>query len=103
MGANEAQGANCTTLKPCYHDHPGGGVASRPDRARGWRISGPSEDRKLAANAFCVVNHTQLSGWPPGDSPEKHQYSATAPEPEPLDYGVVPPLVLRARRMGLNV
>jgi hypothetical protein len=29
--------------------------------------------------------------------------SATAPQPEPLDDGVAPPLVLRARAMGLDV
>jgi hypothetical protein len=31
------------------------------------------------------------------------QKDHSAPEPEPLDDGVVPPLVLRARQMGLDV
>jgi hypothetical protein len=46
---------------------------------------------------------TPNSGWLEGDGPENHHYSATAPEPQPEDDGVVPPLVLRARQMGLDV
>jgi hypothetical protein len=60
----------------------------------------------LAANSFSptwVVNNTPLEGWPPGDGPENHYYSAVAPPVEPEDDGVVPPLVLRARQMGLDV
>jgi hypothetical protein len=48
-------------------------------------------------------NHTPKTGWREGDGPENHYYSATAPEPEPLDDGVVPPLVLRASQMGLDI
>jgi hypothetical protein len=46
--------------------------------------------------------HTKI-GRPEGDGPKHHHYSSTAPEPEPVDDGVVPPLVLRARQMGLDV
>ena len=42
-------------------------------------------------------------GWPPGDGPENHSYSAIAPPVEPEDDGVVPPFVLKARQMGLDV
>jgi hypothetical protein len=35
--------------------------------------------------------------------PENHHYSSVAPLIEPEDDGVVPPLVLRARQMGLDV
>jgi hypothetical protein len=38
-----------------------------------------------------------------GDGPENHRYSSVAPPVEPEDVGVVPPLVLRARQMGLDV
>jgi hypothetical protein len=42
-------------------------------------------------------------GWPPGDGPENYSYSAVAPPVEAEDDGVVPPLWLRARQMGLDV
>jgi hypothetical protein len=68
--------------------------------------SDPERFKALAANEFSPVwveNQTPKSGWPEGDGPENHHYSSTAPEPEPLDDGVVPPLLLRARQMGLDV
>jgi hypothetical protein len=64
------------------------------------------EYQQLEANAFSpvyVVNHTPLEGWPPGDGPENHSYSAVAPPVESEDDGFVPPLVLKARQMGLDV
>ena len=48
-------------------------------------------------------NNTPKEGWPPGDGPENYHYSSVAPPVEPLDDGVVPPLVLRARQMGLDI
>jgi hypothetical protein len=42
-------------------------------------------------------------GWPAGDGPEMHEYPGVAPPVEAEDDGVVPPLVLRARQMGLDV
>jgi hypothetical protein len=66
----------------------------------------PERFKALVANEFSPVwieSQTPKAGWPAGDGPENHHYSATAREPEPLDDGVVPPLVLRARQMGLGV
>jgi hypothetical protein len=57
-------------------------------------------------NAFSlawITNNTPPSGWPAGDGPEMHEYSSVAPPVEAEDDGVVPPLVLRARQMGLDV
>jgi hypothetical protein len=42
-------------------------------------------------------------GGPAGDGPEKYSYSAVRPPIEPEDDGVVTPLVLRARALGLSV
>jgi hypothetical protein len=71
-------------------------------------LSGPEKIQELAANLFSptwVANNTPPSGWPPGDGPENYiySYSALAPPVEAEDDGVVPPLVLRARQMGLQV
>jgi len=69
-------------------------------------LSGPEKLQELAANSCSpawIANNTPLSGWPAGDGPEHHHYSATAPLPESEDDGVVPPLVLRARALGLFV
>jgi hypothetical protein len=66
----------------------------------------PENLDKCLANEFSPVwieNQTPKAGWPAGDGPDNHHYSVTASEPEPLDDGVVPPLVLRARQMGLDV
>jgi len=41
--------------------------------------------------------------WPLGDGPENYSFSALAPPIEPEDGRVVPPLVLKARKMGLEV
>ena len=87
------------------------GSSSEAVRRTAWMMyltdpSDPERFKVLAANEFSPVwveNHTPKSGWPEGDGPENHHYSATAPEPEPLDGGVVPPLVLRAWQMGLDV
>jgi hypothetical protein len=38
-----------------------------------------------------------------GYGPEMHEYSSLAPPVEAKDDGVVPPLVIRARQMGLDV
>jgi hypothetical protein len=38
-----------------------------------------------------------------GDGPENYSYSAVAAPVEPEDGGEVPPLVMRARQMGLDV
>jgi hypothetical protein len=68
--------------------------------------SANGREKMLAANEFSPVwieNQTPKTGWPDGDGPENHHYSATVPEPEPLDDGVVPPLVIRARQMGLDI
>ena len=45
--------------------------------------------------------NTPLAGWPNGDGPENYRYSSAAPPIE--DDGAVPPLMLRARQMGLDV
>ncbi len=42
-------------------------------------------------------------GWPPGDRPENYSYGAVAPPIEPEEDGAVPPLVLKARQMGLDI
>jgi hypothetical protein len=60
----------------------------------------------LAANSWSPVwieNNTPKEGWPAGDGPENYSYSAVAPPAESGDDGVVRPLVLRARQMGLGV
>jgi hypothetical protein len=46
---------------------------------------------------------TPKKGWPPCDASENYSYSAVAPPIEAEDEGIVPPLVLRARQMGLGV
>jgi hypothetical protein len=69
-------------------------------------LSGPEKIQELAANAFSpawIANNTPPSGWPTGDGPEMHEYSSVAPTVEAGDDGVVPPLVIRAREMGLDV
>jgi hypothetical protein len=70
-----------------------------------WHTS-PGQIEKVAANSFSPVwieNNTPRESWPPSDGPENYSYSAVAPLVEPEDDGVVPPLVLRARQMGLDV
>jgi hypothetical protein len=42
-------------------------------------------------------------GWPAGNRPEMHEYPGVAPPVEAEDDGVVPPPVLRARQMALDV
>jgi hypothetical protein len=68
--------------------------------------SDPERYKRLVSNDFSptwIANNTPPSGWPAGDGPEMHEYSSVAPPVEPEDDGVVPPLVLRARQMGLDV
>jgi hypothetical protein len=70
-----------------------------------WHTS-PEQVERLAANSWSRVwieNNTPKEGWPPGDGPENYSYSAVAPPVQPEDDGVVPPLVLKARQMGLDV
>jgi hypothetical protein len=50
-----------------------------------------------------IADMTPLAGWPEGDGPENYRYSSVAEPIAPEDNGVVPPLVLRARQMGLDV
>jgi hypothetical protein len=79
--------------------------ATRKGAWLAWHTA-PERIETLAANSFSptwIVNNTPLEGWPPGDRPENHSYSAVAPPVEVEDDGVVPPLVLRARQMGLDV
>jgi hypothetical protein len=62
--------------------------------------------KQLVANAFSpkwIADNTPPQGWPEGDGPEMHRYDSVAPPVEPEDDGVVPPLVIRARQMGLDV
>ena len=66
----------------------------------------PERFKQLAAHSFSptwVADNTPATGWPEGDGPQMHRYSSVAPPVEPEDDGVVPPLVLRARQMGLDV
>jgi hypothetical protein len=65
-----------------------------------WAPEGCSD---CETNGAWIVNNTPLKCRPPGDGPENYDYSAVAPPVEPEDDGVVPPLVLRARQMGLDV
>jgi hypothetical protein len=70
-----------------------------------WHTN-PEQVDRLAANSWSPVwleNNTPREGWPPGDGPENYSYSALAPLVEAEDDSVVPPLVLRARQMGLDV
>ena len=70
-----------------------------------WHTS-PEQVERLAANSWSPVwieNNAPTEGWPPGDGPENYSYDTVAPPIEPEDDGVVPPLVLRARQMELDI
>jgi hypothetical protein len=65
------------------------GTCTRPDlrtSTNAWRIISARRGSRITR---------RCPGWPAGDGPEHHHYSATAPEPEPEDDGVVPRPVLR--------
>jgi hypothetical protein len=77
-------------------------------RKAAWLLhwSEPEHVNELAAHSFSpswIQDMTPLDCWPPGDGSENHYYSAVAPPVEPEDDGVVPPLLIRARQMGLDV
>jgi hypothetical protein len=50
-----------------------------------------------------IANNAPPSGWPAGDGPEMHEYYSVELPVEAEDGGVVQPLVLRARQMGLDI
>jgi hypothetical protein len=65
-------------------------------------LSDPERYKRLVAKSLSptwIANNTPPSGWPEGDGPEMHEYFSVAPPGEPEDDGVVPPLVIRARRI----
>ena len=74
--------------------------------ARLARHTSPGQIETLGANLWSPVwieNNTPKEGWPPGDDPENYSYSAAALSIAPEDDGVVPPLVVKARQMELDV
>jgi hypothetical protein len=61
---------------------------------------------KLTANSFSEASlpaACRSRSTSPNDGPENYSYSAVAPPIEPENDGVVPPLVLKARQMGMGL
>jgi hypothetical protein len=108
--AREAE-ANAKTAAQRAADQLARDAEIEATRKAAWMMhltdpSDPERYKRLVANAFSptwIANNTPPSGWPVGDGPEQHEYSSVAPPVEADDDGVVPPLVLRARQMGLDV
>jgi hypothetical protein len=76
-------------------------------RRGAWRMWSLDTEQIIAMKGEVSAPWIEASmpkeGRPPGDGPENYSYSAVAPPIEPEDNCEVPPRVLKARQMELDI